>query len=811
MSAAPPPSDVILTSLKEILDAIQDGRNKHAVVGVVEKCLSLLKRKKTINDLGLTRPLQRTLLQTWLQQEQYDKVLEWVRTTDQEGQDSATNNKNQSSLFLPSTIHQDLILYARYRKQEYETVLKLASSPADSNSSRNDDGDDDDDDGAVSALALQHLVAQSHFHLNHADSALRVYHDFLAETSADQYDAESHMEILTNALAVIGSSGTVPQVTFHDGSDRLGYTFWMDHAGDLLQDQGEEISTDLALNLGTVQFLSDPSSIDTTTSNWLERAMDTTDSIVQGGDKDGDDHIQIQTNLQWSKHFWYRDVEDVLYPTSKGTAAAHTGASSSYHTLPVSQSIAILNQALLEDDLLKIPLQPHPKWNSLQVVMYWYSRAVLQFKAQQLVECQESCQSLKKAVSKLSGGTSGAVGTGSGKKKKNKVGAGSSMAPSTASTSSSSIGSPLHLWWECRVDVLLAHVLHSQSKTKDAITKLDATLESLRGVSPSSLVLDHAIAHVQLHRYVLLDQSSPTTSAPKRSQQLRALLMSLPKTIQSKPAVQLTLEELRSTGGGAPNDDARAGGNGPNKKTTPKTPVEEADALFALGQYNSACEWYEKAGPSKGSGNDVEVGWTVDAQLRYVQALAMTGQHAASQALFESMDVTMKDWGVGSSLPDANALETKALPRRTNTASSGSNVKSAIAKNLDANITNGQNDDRANRPSTRDKVLRQRARKREAHLKELEAKGQYNPDRPSVPNPERWIPKHERSRSRGGGKGSRGNHQGTNRSAQGGGSQADALRLDAAARRAGTAPSPTGPSTANLKVSSGGRKGGRRR
>jgi hypothetical protein len=112
--------------------------------------------------------------------------------------------------------------------------------------------------------------------------------------------------------------------------------------------------------------------------------------------------------------------------------------------------------------------------------------------------------------------------------------------------------------------------------------------------------------------------------------------------------------------------------------------------------------------------------------------------------------------------------------------------------------------DKGNKPSA-EKIMRRRERKREAYLKKLEAKGQYNPDRPIKPNPERWIPKHERSRSRGKGR------TGNNRSAQGGGSQLDALRLDAAARRAGQVPASSGPSTANIKVSSSGYKGGRRR
>jgi hypothetical protein len=157
-------------------------------------------------------------------------------------------------------------------------------------------------------------------------------------------------------------------------------------------------------------------------------------------------------------------------------------------------------------------------------------------------------------------------------------------------------------------------------------------------------------------------------------------------------------------------------------------------------------------------------------------------------------------------LPDGGSLENKSLPR-----GAAASRSTSISKKLEANnnAAGNQNDEGADKPS-REKILRRRARKREEYLKELEKKGDYNPDRPAKPDPERWIPKHERSRSR---RGRNNNNKGNNRSAQGGGSNKDAERLglDAAARRAGKVPVSSAPSTATMKVSSGGGKGRRRR
>jgi hypothetical protein len=335
---------------------------------------------------------------------------------------------------------------------------------------------------------------------------------------------------------------------------------------------------------------------------------------------------------------------------------------------------------------------------------------------------------------------------------------------------------PVELWWESRVDVILAHVMQQQSKTTSSsqpTSKLEQRLENLQK-EHSSPTIDHAMAHVQLHLHSLKHHHNPSS----KEETTKALLKSLPVSIQSRPAVVATLEALEQ--------DTASTLKNQKKTTTTTTP----DALFAQGKYQQAAELYQQQqqlpNPSKCDPDQLAQ------HLRLVQCLAATDQHQQASQLWESLQPYLEgSVELSTMVDDGEALERQALPR-----SSTTTTMTAVEES-------------SSKPKrSHDSVLQQRARKREAHLKELEAKGQFNPDRPTKPNPERWIPKHARSRARG-----RGRHhqQQQNRSAQGGGSQADSQRLDAAARRNGTVPASSAPSTANLSVSSGARKGGRRR
>ena len=717
------PSDIILKFLQEIVESWNGKRYKRAA----EQCVALLKRRKTIENLGMTVPLQRILLQSYLLQDQYEKVLEWDKAV-------------QSSSTIPAPNrdgYEDLILYARYRTGDYIDVSK--QSAASKTKSNNN------------AIVFQYLQAQSDFHLNRTKEGLSVYLQLLSNNSIEDNDIESKMEVLTNALALIASSGCTPMVDENDEN----LQFWLEEAEAMLlrdDEAADSIFSDLAGTLGCIRILTDPTKAGTD-ENWLEEAADT------GEDENAKKGTPEQTNLQWSKHFWYKDIEDVRYevPTSKDNNA---------NKLSVMESIAKVNQSLLDENLARLPAQPHSKWNLLQVRMYWYDRSILQLKAGKYVECQDSCQSLKKTLSKAN----------SGGKKKNKE-----------TTSNLSL-SPRALWWESRSDVVLAYAQQAQSKYADASARLSERLNTLKA-APSSVVVEHAMTHVLLHQFVMEQQQKGNKKDQQKQQrELLTLLKSLPESIQSRPAAQLTMDDLQE----ALNNAASS-----NNKTQsdPKSPLEEADMLFGEGRYEEACKLYESA---LSHSNEPSI---TDSQLRYVQALAMCGMYEESQDLWQSLESTVLD-KTSLTIPDGSALENKALPRSTTTS-----ARSSLSNKL-ASTANDEDD--SDKPS-REKILRRRAVKREAYLKELESKGKFNPDRPTKPDPERWIPKNERSRSsrrnRGGG---RNNNRGLN-SAQGGGSKLDAERLDAAARRAGKTQASSGPSSATLKVSSGGRKGGRRR
>ena len=112
----------------------------------------------------------------------------------------------------------------------------------------------------------------------------------------------------------------------------------------------------------------------------------------------------------------------------------------------------------------------------------------------------------------------------------------------------------------------------------------------------------------------------------------------------------------------------------------------------------------------------------------------------------------------------------------------------------------------------REAILRRRAKKRDAYLEKLQKEGNYKPDRPTKPDPERWIAKNQRSYNRRGRKG-RSKFLGAQGGGSGFGAEKEAAKLDAAARAAAKREGKDiydQPSTAHLTVSSSTR-GGRRR
>ena len=186
-------------------------------------------------------------------------------------------------------------------------------------------------------------------------------------------------------------------------------------------------------------------------------------------------------------------------------------------------------------------------------------------------------------------------------------------------------------------------------------------------------------------------------------------------------------------------------------------------------------------------------------RARLVEALSHTDPIRAIQEWKKIQDATGNDgWDDDDEeQEDGEALEMRELPRIKHSAIADSNAHLS-AGTAAANAVN------TNKKS-RESILRRRAKARKSYLEQLQEKGLYNPSRPTQPDPERWIPKHERQRRRRG-------RGAQNKSSQGGVSAKDAAKLDVAARAAGVdAGNSSGPSTAHLTVAGGSRKGGRRR
>lgn len=304
------------------------------------------------------------------------------------------------------------------------------------------------------------------------------------------------------------------------------------------------------------------------------------------------------------------------------------------------------------------------------------------------------------------------------------------------------------LWWQTRISVL-EHLVDAKKYT------LDGMLTKLQQQSPSS-VRDHALLYLQLHM--------PDFS-----------MDDIPESLQSKPAIQAT----------------RAANTAVNKKESLQG-VALADLYYSQGKYQEAARLYEDQLAQKKNDDDhgtLHAKWVrALSHLDPARAVAEWAkqQEAAASLLDEDGD---EDDGMNA---NGAALEQRPLPKLSR--------KTSV-------VMQAAEDGKPSSSSKKshDAVLRRRARQRDAYLAKLEAAGNYTKDRPSKPDPERWLPKYERSGAR------RRRNQQQHKGAQGGVSAADAMKLDVVARKEAREENP-GRSTAHMTVtSSSSRKTGKRK
>ena len=749
-------NELLVSNMQTLLESLSEERYKESA----EICQSVLKefnkksKSKSSNKKGegddtdeLRDSLVDILIRCWFQLELYQKIKEWIP---QQRQHHA----------LPNEV-KFLDLYASYRMKEYKTVIKKLSSSS-------------------STTEERHLLAQALYRGSDASKSKNVYHELIDEIAGtvarlgdngdDVSEAqEQQVELWTNYLAVL-LADSVPYVdenTEDIDADKTSKDSEVISASadllDITDPDSQFYQSDLAYNLGSYQCLSSG------TTKLLDRALShfPTKPELQT-ESQREDMATILGNRLWSRQ-WNDSADDDIDEATRRANMTFV----SKHGTAATKTITKFNQQLSGDASKIHDVEPEDGWNTLQVRLYWYNRAVAYLRAGSWNDCRKACQSLQKALP-------------------------SSSAKQDDGTSASGADGNDSAWWGARCDILLAHALWNEGgkeKTGEAWEKAILLLEKRRDrlqsqLSPSiaSKKLENALAHIQIHLHHLRgSQQQPVAKT------IEFLEKDLPPSIRSRKAVQAMLSSLSGNSGShSPTENSADG----------EISTRKADALLSQGEYEQAAAMYQELLPSNPKQCTPE---QVQEMLRYVQALGLSNPQEADKVWGALKDHILSIGGGAEKQHSLSgeALASKELPKSKLVGTTG---KTALGGSKISSQHRATDSTKVNtKKKSTEAVLRRRARQRESYLEELTTKGLYSASRPTKPNPDRWIPK----RDRGGRKG----NAGYSRGAQGSAASGDARKLDAAARKAGGSSGDAGPSTANIKVSAsgGGRKGGRRR
>lgn len=358
------------------------------------------------------------------------------------------------------------------------------------------------------------------------------------------------------------------------------------------------------------------------------------------------------------------------------------------------------------------------------------------------------------------------------------------------------------LAWEARADLLESEMYRvSEDKTSSksmnilnaAISKLDAAMTDNNNVGS---VISYTKSQLLLHRAAVVALTNESNGGSNKAVVIEAL-ESLPLSVRSCPGTIVTMASLHD------DVDSVMGtlsslGDGRRAKLT------MAEFYIERGQYKVAVNLLHGIVEEDKDDNDTE------ATAMLVKALSYIDPSKAKEyaALLQN---AIDEGGIGRiSELNGESLECMDVPRFAKQFDNGDGMTSKARKLI--TTTGGTNThNERNNTKSRESILRKRAKQREAYLSRLEAEGKYNPNNIATkPDPERWIPKNQRSYNRRG----RGKYK-SNVGAQGGGlgvgMDKDSAKLDVAARvaaaKSGNGEGGDGiggqkqPSTANIKVS----------
>uniref|UniRef100_A0A7S1ZNJ0 Signal recognition particle subunit SRP72 n=1 Tax=Ditylum brightwellii TaxID=49249 RepID=A0A7S1ZNJ0_9STRA len=473
-----------------------------------------------------------------------------------------------------------------------------------------------------------------------------------------------------------------------------------------------------------------------------------------------------------------------------------------------------------------------PMTTPMQTRIILYNRAILLYKMGKVSEANQVLFTLKKVLKQSSLSVSGGSDGNKARKKKKKGGGTSSSlddneigdAPPAPPSTNADI-----LFWNAKITILESELLRKEDRVNESEKSIQECLSSLKEHLKNNkkggddIVLEYTLAMLLLYQAQLKeDEDNNDEKSNDKIQSYIQILSSLPPKIHSKPGVIATLASLYNLMGDTEKasslleETSSTSGGGIHAAKV----VAMGDFKFQLGLYQDAADLYEsflqqheeEGGDDGDEDNDIMV---VTAKL--VRALSFVDEEKAEEYAarlpligggdYEDDSEEEDEEEENAAMLDGEELEGMDIPR----------ISKKIGGKGKRAILSGGGDNRdgeQRKKKNREAILRQRAKKREQYLKKLESEGRYNPDRPAKPDPERWIPKNQRSYNRRGRRG-RNKFVGAQGGGTGAGADREAAKLDAAARAAerNEGGVSSKPSTAHMKVGSSGavRKGGRRR
>jgi tetratricopeptide (TPR) repeat protein len=768
------PPDTV-EKLKRLQEAVEDTLD---FTTASQLCLDILDLPDKL-DISLRTALYEMYLKSLLHVEDYDTVVQAYRTN---CCSSSQNKKSHDSSYQKSLACMEAYAYALYRTGQWAEARQIAPP------------------------TLVSLLAQCAYHLAEPRVALDYYQQLLssaAKTEEDPTDVDP-LQVNTNMAAVL-LAHAIPYVRTEEYETEA--QAWEQYVS--FSDKNDFYSYDLAYNLATWHCL--------TTSDrqqrlpWqsvLRRAAHAAEqSFTQDDDANTtEDHRQkevapILHNLEWSRSLWsgtpmmdgpapsteqrIMDVQQNIQWVQLHNKVLSMNPTEGYKLL-VSSTNDMSNTKKASTPA-NVSLNNNNKTTPLQHRIALYNRSVLALTAGQYDACLEACSALLSAIQ----GGSSASNSNAEKKGTN----------TAAPHSTSSLSVDEFLWWRSREAVVRSQCMLMQQRSKSktntttaaAPTLLKPLMDQLHSRPPSP-VRDHALAYLQLHQWALVQQSQDN-GAMDASSWIR-LLQDLPASWQHRRAVVASLalmhhqQQQTSPALDPPGEQVQS--------LLRETGNEHALADFAMsqGDYATAARLYEAA-----SSKDPAIG------ARWVQALSYIDpvRARAEWSRIQLSNVNDKDDDEEEDNLDVLGaqLESRELPRVRGT------TKSRKALNTSA-LTADPHSKKHKPPKSQESILRHRAKKREQHLARLAEKGQYDPDRPPKVDPERWLPKFERSYSR-----RRRNRGAHHKGSQGGVSEKDAAKLDVVARQAarasGEVDDAAARSTAHLSVSGGPRRSVRKR